>query len=752
VVGLELEEQVEPEQSAPPEPAAQPPQTAPTPQSPSAPAEQQPTISAAAVAFGASAAAMAAAASVGALVLARGRRTRHELLELPLNGDPQSDTPVRGGFAEVDPSRELAQDLPQPGALTLVGHVQRMLDQSDSASSARIVLQSYGRSRSSVVVQAPDQARAALRGLAPVLASRLGMPVEVRTSRDGDVVFEIGMRGQLPSAEAVGPRLLPMCLLIDRREVWLDPELAGHVLVASLPGGGAEQVTTALLASLAGRAAPGEVKLWTIATAEELPALLDGLPQQVKPRASSRNALELEAALRDVRAELIHRMQRPESAEVAPDEPDIVLVIGELACLDYATHRTTLDMLGAYGPSHGVRLIAATRDSSRVADELIALFKTRLVLRAGSAEDSQRLLGQGDAADLLGGGQLWARLAGRAAQEGYGMRIRPDLLERFVRLLRSRHGLPPFTAPRTPAGDATPAAPRLMQLADVDTEPADNANVIHVRCFGGFDVCGPGGELVPSVDELTGDAAWDVLAVLAASPEGAVDTAELLDDVWPAMPRADAEDRLRTALRSLHVLLARATPAPTPDVVRFAADNTCHLDTRLVISDVHRFLRLCRAAPQMPPDQARMAWQRARGLYRGQLLDGPGARAWPWASRSDVLSLRERYREHAYKATVGMARLASSERRLGDAVMLYSELLSVEPTLEDVIREVCECYLQMGDYAAVRAEETRLNNALHAAYLEAGPDDSPLAYEPEPATLALFERAHAEAPAAAVAD
>jgi hypothetical protein len=82
--------------------------------------------------------------------------------------------------------------------------------------------------------------------------------------------------------------------------------------------------------------------------------------------------------------------------------------------------------------------------------------------------------------------------------------------------------------------------------------------------------------------------------------------------------------------------------------------------------------------------------------------------------------------------------------------MLYGELLSVEPTLEDVIREQCECYLQMGDYAAIRGEEARLHNALHAAYLEAGPDDSPLAYEPEPATLALFERARAEAPAAAV--
>ena len=108
---------------------------------------------------------------------------------------------------------------------------------------------------------------------------------------------------------------------------------------------------------------------------------------------------------------------------------------------------------------------------------------------------------------------------------------------------------------------------------------------------------------------------------------------------------AAPEDALRGALASLHRLLPRALPSLEGDVVRFANGGaTCHLDTRQVISDVHRFLRLCRAAPHMPPDQARLAWQRARALYVGSLLDGPGARAWPWAAAVDTesegLSLR----------------------------------------------------------------------------------------------------------------
>ena len=54
-----------------------------------------------------------------------------------------------------------------------------------------------------------------------------------------------------------------------------------------------------------------------------------------------------------------------------------------------------------------------------------------------TTDDSQRLIGQSAAADLLGGGQLWVRIGSRKPLEGYGVRTRPDLLERFVRALRT---------------------------------------------------------------------------------------------------------------------------------------------------------------------------------------------------------------------------------------------------------------------------------------------------------------------------
>lgn len=55
--------------------------------------------------------------------------------------------------------------------------------------------------------------------------------------------------------------------------------------------------------------------------------------------------------------------------------------------------------------------------------------------------------------------------------------------------------------------------------------------------------------------------------------------------------------------------------------------DTWRLDLNRVESDVHRFRRLYRAASLMPVARALETWTRARKLYRGDPLDGPGARS-----------------------------------------------------------------------------------------------------------------------------
>jgi two-component SAPR family response regulator len=169
-------------------------------------------------------------------------------------------------------------------------------------------------------------------------------------------------------------------------------------------------------------------------------------------------------------------------------------------------------------------------------------------------------------------------------------------------------------------------------------------------------------------------------------------------------------------------------------------DGTCRLDLSRVESDVHRFVRLCRAAPLMPAEQAIDTWARARALYRGDLLDGPGARAYAWVdapAEDGQLSPREQLREQFYRATLRQARLLAAVNPR-EALPLFHALLDVEPLLEDVVRDVFRCFAALGDLDGLIHEQERLRLALARAL---GPEDDP---DPEPATAALFARLRQE--------
>jgi two-component SAPR family response regulator len=209
--------------------------------------------------------------------------------------------------------------------------------------------------------------------------------------------------------------------------------------------------------------------------------------------------------------------------------------------------------------------------------------------------------------------------------------------------------------------------------------------------------------------------------------------------LWPAQES-------RVATRSLHAVLDQLNGLLQPGLGHLDArpavflddrDGTCRLDLARVESDVHRFVRLCRVAPLMPPDQALDTWARARELYRGDLFDGPGGRAYAWADApadDGELSLREGLREQFYRATLRHARLLmrSGEPRM--AIPLFRALLDVEPLLEDVVRDLYRCYGALGDRDGLVQEDQRLRRALVRSV---GPDDDP---DPEPATVALFAR------------
>jgi len=689
-----------------------------------------------------------AGAAIGALLVRR--RGRRGLDEPPVGDEPESDFIVRGGFADLN---EVSRRRDEPVHIA-AQEVLRYFDERSFEGSIGLVALRHGRGGTTLALVSQRLAdRPRIVEAANGLSARLGVPVSTRLSRDHDVLLRLGAlqraRFGTPVSSSAPFRLLPVGVLPDRRVLSVNWPALGHVLIAGRARGAVSTLLTSVVANLAARAQPEELQLMTIAREQVLSATIQRLPHQASSAIDPSDHLATTAAVHDVRAELLRRMERAERGDSVEHLPELVLVVPELDGL--IEHLSTLEMVGAYGPPHRMRLVAATTHPRDVPDRLVAHFATRAVLRLPDEAESMRLLGSPAAVDLLGGGQLLLRLDEREPVEVYGFRVSEHELDRLARGLR---GEPPRPTPPTPA---RAAAPDDIPEEDFEDEPVQVQPRVHdvlpltaraagpnieVRCLGGFDV--RSGEDDLTVASSPGQAAeragaWELLALLGGQPEGVAAREDVMRALWPALDERQAARKLHGLLEQLNDLLQPALSQlePRPSVWQDDRDGTCRIDLTRVESDVHHFVRLCRAAPLMPAEQALEAWGRARALYRGDLLDGPGARPYGWAiapTEDGELSLREHLREQFYRATLRQARLLVRAGQPAEAVPLFHALLDVEPLLEDVVRDLYRCYGALGDVHGLLIQEQRLRQALARA---SGPDDDP---DPEPATTALFAR------------
>jgi len=443
------------------------------------------------------------------------------------------------------------------------------------------------------------------------------------------------------------------------------------------------------------------------------------------------------------------------------DDPELVLVVAELA--DLVDDGTTLELLSTHGPDYGVRIVAASTRVDVLSTETLDQFRTRLVLQTLDEEESIRLLGQPDGSDL-GGGELCLRLNGRSQMRLRGFRISTDHLDQLVQLMQDAYGERPPTEWLTtteppvfePTDEVTSNAEGISRddqplpmdastwtpgAEDAAGESIQNYAVLHIRCFGDFVVTSDDRGISPSSEEGASYKAWELLACLAAQPQGMLSREKLLTAVWPDVGPEQAASRMRTAMKRLRATLARQVPNLSRDVVRADRDGMCRLDTTLVSSDVHQFVSLLRSAAKLRPSEAKVPLEEARLHYRGDLLSGQAARFYEWVEeRGDSgVSLREHYREEYYRATQRLARIYFEEGRADLAVPLYKDLLKAEPTLEDVVRELYRCYQQLGDLSSLIREDRHLRQALRDAYYDPGDTvDDPENYQPEPETISLF--------------
>ena len=107
---------------------------------------------------------------------------------------------------------------------------------------------------------------------------------------------------------------------------------------------------------------------------------------------------------------------------------------------------------------------------------------------------------------------------------------------------------PPPAAPGTsPAEGGAPAAPR-----------------IEVHCFGGFRVTSGGRELSPVSRGVAHYQPWELLAYLAAHPDGVVSREQLATALWPDETPQKTVGRVHNPLYRLRDLLREQVPGLKP--------------------------------------------------------------------------------------------------------------------------------------------------------------------------------------------
>jgi len=762
---------------------------------------------------------MAAAGAAAAALLPR-RRVRRSLTEPPVPV-PTFGPPPGDDFLNAEPDRVLAHRLHGGETDPVILVAERALRfLAGQGIYVFVIWAERGRDEITLLLQARREDQMHILELATSFGTRLGGRGRGVVTPDGDVALQVGglkggtviaPMGHLPEAFP----LLPLGVLPRGEVLSVNWQELGHILIAGLPGEGADVALSSLLPALTSHCHPDALRLWMIADHQTLPAQLRRLPHgcdAIDPHDSDR----VHEVLQRLREELLRRMRAAEGKEEpwhpSREEREWVLVVGELT--ELTDDGTTLELIGDEGPRYGVRLLAATTRAGAL-DDMLVHFATRIILLTMDDAESIRLLGQPETADL-GSGEFFARIARRTPVRVRGFRVAPEHLDALVRLMHDAYG-------RTSAGtcsarkvdeeaeealalepmmstDERPVEDRELVRDEVDAalerpcdglvpredvalagltvhtaEVTDVAEAgeedvpdhaepgvvdmemgaesgateeegpagppVEVRCFGGFIVESEGREVTSAWEEGASHKAWELLAFLSVQPAGIVLKERLLAAIWPDVEPERAVLRMRQAMHRLRSALGRQVPSISSEVVRADRDGICRLDTTLVTSDVHRFVMALGCASKLRGGEATGALEQARSLYRGDLLSGPTARGYEWLDERDDsgVTLREHYREQYFRATGKLARLYYEEGRAELAVPLYKEILRVEPTLEDIARQLYRCYGQLGDLTSLIREDRHLRQALREvdAAMGGGSSDAE-EYQPEPETVALF--------------
>ena len=719
---------------------------------------------------------LAVAALTGGATLL-GRRIRRSLDEPPVRFI-HSRHRDEDDFADHDSDSGSGGDADL--AIAAAEYVQHFLVEH-GARHASVLLMATSRKTLTIVLDNSSDDQLRLLKILDEFSLELSGKCDVSISPDHDIVVRLSSKAVTdlvrtwPDAPSSQLCLIPVGQTPSGEALYVNWSGPSHVLVAGLPGVGTGVVLTSLVTSLAARCTPEQLRLWTIAEPDLLPVQLRQLPHQ-DAFVDVNDEREVERTLQQLCAELTRRMNETASGDRegnadGPTRPEILLVVGELAAVAHYTE--AFELLSVHGPSYGMRLLAASTQVTELGADLLSYFGTRLALQLFDDDESIKVIGRPDAADL-GSGEFLLWIDRRIPVRIRGYRVDSTELDELIEAMHDdargaasgtrtidgaeepsppppEHDHVPIQLEPTPSGET--GLPEIPEEREPECEASDaeielsTDVLIQIKCFGDFVVTSGDREIVPSGEEGASYKAWEVLAFLAAQPDGSIAKDRLLASVWPDVDSGRAAGRLRVAMTRLRALLAQQVAGVTAEVVRTDRDGTCRLDTGVAISDIQQFVGLCHVGGESSPENARQYLQRAVELYEGDLLSGRGTRFYEWVDeRDDIgLSLRERYRESFYQASKRLADLHIEDGRYDLAVPLLKNVLRFEPTLEDIVRQLYQCYGQLQDLRSLIQEDRNLRQTLRQVYYDpSDKEDEPGYCEPEPETIELFNQLRAE--------
>jgi DNA-binding SARP family transcriptional activator/LysM repeat protein len=420
---------------------------------------------------------LAAAGGGAAAAIARRRWARRSLDEpLPL---PDEDTPALvGGFAEADLARGLTHRLQGDeleAPVVIAGQVARFFAGRGLTSVDVLAVRSAGE-RAAVLLESSLHDQPHIERSIRDLERIFQCTAEVRPTVDRDVLLSLE-HIKIAKLLSLGwdftraPLLIPVALSPERETLYVNWPKAGPILLAGANGSDVETVFVSLLASLAARRPPEALRFVALGGQQTLPAPLAELPHLPRGLIDQASADDVRRAVDDIKVELAAR--REASADDAA-RPLVLLAIGELAELE-ATLQPVIETLAEDGGSYGMLLLAATSHPERMQESLIREFPTQIVLRMLDEDQSVRLLGQPDAVDLGGGGDLLIRVQGRTAMRGRGFHVGAEHLDELRRLMAEVANATPQPAV------AVPAQSDLAEFPDEEPELEPAAGVSIAR-------------------------------------------------------------------------------------------------------------------------------------------------------------------------------------------------------------------------------------------------------------------------------